>query len=107
MIEKEALPHKKWGKNHDKPTPNKRGCVKNDNKEHVYELFRVTYTIGVKRHYINTYYCVGCGKPSKSLNRKSNQDKDTYQTITKKNGDYYAVEFTKFGSLVLRDKMDW
>lgn len=38
----EKTPHKKWGKNHDKPSPNnKRGCEGNDGGAHIYEKVRI------------------------------------------------------------------
>lgn len=38
----EKAPRRKWGKNHNKPSPNnKKGCEANDGGKHIYEKVRI------------------------------------------------------------------
>lgn len=93
----EKAPRRKWGKNHNKPSPNnKNGCEANDGGKHIYEKVRIHRKIywPFDRKWKDTPYvreiCIGCGKKS----RKSfwNYDGPVYSEIDErdmKNGHEY------------------
>lgn len=113
-------PRKKWGKNHEKTTPNERGCEKNDNKEHVYQTFRIFLPVRVslttnptnslpflstanfltddgyvaRSH--NRVFCLGCGKRPKK--KKKNIDPEPVEDIIRTpQGQYVVVEVNNRG----------
>lgn len=113
-------PSKKWGKNHDKATPNERGCEKNDNKEHIYQTFRVFLPVrtlsavnplakslpfistaafltdnGYVARSHNRVFCLGCGKkPKKKKNVSPEPVEDLIRTPE---GQYVVVEVNNRG----------
>lgn len=68
----EETPRKKWGKNHNKSSPNnKRGCPSNGGSRHIYEKVRIrtSYTLPFPPYKGEFKYvvemCIGCHKRSR------------------------------------------
>lgn len=94
----EKAPAKKWGKNHNKPSPNnKKGCEANDGGKHIYEKVEVLakgLNLSTWRRTEDYSYfaemCIGCGKRSSKW--MFHYDGPVYTTIDErdmKNGRKY------------------
>lgn len=70
--ETEALPHKKWGKNHTKTSPTKHGCEKNEFNAHEYEVFNKVVVLPYNRlRTVLQTRCVHCGKQKRGVDKSA------------------------------------